>query len=282
MSEHDFKSKLSYVDDVFADILMKLPKRKEPYLPPYWLHIQVIERYVVLKYAGIVNGMNILEIGCGAHAIATVPLAYMVGECGRVVAVDIKRWAFFEEIVDKTGMRKRVLPLVCDATKLPFKYRCFDLGVIIHGIRSLKNEETIIKVIHELLRVSSRVFIVATLPIARNKAQEAHIEMYNLREEIFEALTGEKDDIHYFSLDKLETLVESAGGHIVESKTIDVNLPHHLAFIPREYIEKIQDPLERDVLLQRWEVAYQKLQKYGEEHPPVGIIIAVPSRNELK
>ena len=99
--------------------------------------------------------------------------------------------------------------------------------------------------------------------------------MYNLREEIFEALIGEKDDIHYFPLEKLVKMVKKAGGKIIDAKMIDVILPHHLAFIPREYIEKIKDKGKRKGLLRRWENAYRKLQKYGEEHPLVGIIKAV-------
>ncbi|ALL00345.1 hypothetical protein Pyrde_0295 [Pyrodictium delaneyi] len=43
-----------------------------------------------------------------------------------------------------------------------------------------------------MLRVSEMVFIAESLPIARNERQKAHLEFYNLREEIFEALYGEK------------------------------------------------------------------------------------------
>ena len=273
--EEELKSILKFIDDDFVKILMKIPPRKELYLPPYWLHIQIVERYKVLSYAGIKEGMNVLEIGCGAHAIATVPLAHMVGKCGRIVAVDIKRWTFFEEIIKSAGLQRRVIPIMCDATQLPFKYQCFNIGLIVHGIRSMRSEDNIVRIIKELLRVSSQIFLAESLPIAKNKAQEAHIEMYNLREEIFEALIGEKNDIHYFPLEKLVEMVKEAGGKIIDAKMIDVNLPHHLAFIPREYIEKIKDKMKQEGLLRRWENAYRKLQKYGEEHPPVGIIKAV-------
>ena len=273
--EEELKSILKFVDDDFVKILMKIPPRREPYLPPYWLHIQMVERYKIFSYAGIKEGMNVLEIGCGAHAIATVPLAHMVGKYGRVVAIDIKRWTFFEEIIKSAGLQRRVIPIMFDATQLPFKYQCFDIGLIVHGIRSMRSEDNIVRIIKELLRVSSQIFVAESLPIAKNKAQEAHIEMYNLREEIFEALIGEKDDIHYFPLEKLVEMVKEAGGKIIDAKMIDVNLPHHLAFIPREYIEKIKDKRKREGLLRRWENAYRKLQKYGEEHPPVGIIKAV-------
>ncbi|MGQ4894757.1 MAG: class I SAM-dependent methyltransferase [Candidatus Njordarchaeia archaeon] len=274
MSENLLREKLRNVDRAFAEMLLRIPPWRDPYLPSYWLHIQMIERYKVLLHANITEGMNILEIGCGAHAIATVPLAYMVGACGRIVAIDRERWHFFDMIVESTGLQRRVIPISCNARKLPFKYQWFDLGVIIHGIRSLENEENIIWILKEMFRVTPRIFIAETLPIAKTKGQEAHLEMYNLREEIFEALSGRKDDIHYFPFDKLIEFVKSAGGEIINTKVIDVELPHHLAFIPKEYIEKIKDVMKKRTLMNRWKIAYEKLKKYGEEHPPVGIVLA--------
>jgi precorrin-6B methylase 2 len=218
--------------------------------------------------------MNILEVGCGSHAISTVALAYLVGNRGRVIAVDIDRWEHLEEILDSTGIRQRVFPLALDATKLPFQFECFDLAVVVHGIRSFRNEETIVRILQEMLRVSSRLFIAESLPLAKTKAQAAHLEMYNLREENFNAVSGVKDDIHYLPLHKLRELVERAGCRVTEILTLDVGQPHFLACIPKEFIEKSKDKAVKRDLLRRWEVAYSKIQQYGEEHPPVGIIKA--------
>jgi len=256
------------------DILSKIPPRNEQPLPKNWLHIEMLERFRLLQFAGIEKGLNVLEIGCGAHAITTVPLAYMVGEKGRVIAVDRARWTYFEEIVGQAGLKRRVIPLKCDAQELPFPFKSFDLAVLVHGIRSLRNERTIIKVLKEMLRVSKRIFIAESLPIAKNKAQEAHLEMYNLRQEIFEALYGEKDDLHYFPLERLLEFIRKAGGKVEDSGVFEPNLPHFLAYIPKEYVEKISDRQKQRDILEKWEEAYKKLQLYGEEHPPVGWIIA--------
>ncbi|GAB6136055.1 class I SAM-dependent methyltransferase [Thermococcus prieurii] len=217
--------------------------------------------------------MNVLEIGCGAHALTTVPLAYLVGETGRVVAVDRSRWRFFEEVTSSAGVKHRIIPLKLDARELPFPFRTFDLAVLVHGVRSLKNEETMIMVISEMLQVSERVFIAESLPVAKNERQGAHLELYNLREEIFEALFGEKDDLHYPTIEKLTKLVERAEGEVIESGTFEPKLPHYLAYIPREYVERIKDEEKRAELLRRWERAYEKW-KAGAEHPPVGWLIA--------
>ncbi|WP_297517794.1 hypothetical protein [Thermococcus sp.] len=129
-----------------------------------------------------------------------------------------------------------------------------------------------IKVISEMLRVADMVFIVESLPIANNEKQKAHLELYNLREEVFEALFGEKDDLHYPTLGKLQKLVEKAGGRVIESGTFEPGLPHYLAYIPRGYVEGIKDEKKRAELLRRWDKAYGRW-KEEVEHPPVGWIL---------
>lgn len=265
---------LEKVEEGFGKIIMGIPRRDEPPpFTPYWLHLEILERYNLLLNAGITRETTIIEIGCGPSAIATVALAYFVGN-GHVCAVDRGRWRCFEEILHATRLRGHVSPVMCDATQLPFNPG-FDMAVSIHAIRSFHDESTITTIFEEMFRVSPSMFICESLPISKTRAQRAHMEMYNLREEIFEALSGKKDDIHYLSLEKLVELVKSAGGTVTESRIVDVNLPHYLAFIPKDIIEKIEDSDVRVRLLKRWERAYTTLKKYGEEHPPVGMIRAV-------
>lgn len=274
--EEILKSELEHVKEEFAEIIMRIPLREgPPHEPsPYWLHLEIIERYRVLLNAHIEKGTTLLEIGSGPHGITTVALAYMVGSNGRVCAVDKGRWWGFDETLRAATLRERVIPVMCDATQLPFTYK-FDMAVSIHALRSFRDEPTIVNILKEMFRVSSRIFVAASLPTAKTKAQKAHIEMYNLKEEIFEGFSGKKDDIHYFPLKKLGEFIERAGGTTTEVKTMDVHLPHYLAFTPREIVEKIEDDEKRDDLLKRWEKAYDNLKKYGEEHPPVGLVEAV-------
>ncbi len=273
-SRSELETKLEKIDSEFAEIIRRIPKRDPQEPTPFWLHFEMIERYKVLREANIEKGMNILEVGSGAHAITTTVLAYLVGDRGRVVAVDIGRWRFVNEILAQAGLKHRVFPLAHDATSLPLQYECFNLAVVIHGVRSFRNETTITKILKEMLRVSPRIFVAESLPIAKTKAQKAHLEMYNLREEIFQARSGQKDDIHYLPLDKLTELVEKAGGEVTDSRMMEIDQPHFLACVPRGLVEKIEDEEIREDLLQRWEAAYTKLQQHGEEHLPVGIVKA--------
>lgn len=86
-------------------------------MPPDWLHIEILERFRVLRFAPLEEGMNVLETGCGAHAITTVPLAYLVGETSRVVAVDKARWltsaagAEAQDTLHKTRRKRTALSI---------------------------------------------------------------------------------------------------------------------------------------------------------------------------
>jgi ubiquinone/menaquinone biosynthesis C-methylase UbiE len=242
-----------------------------PRLPPDWFHWQILERYTVLKQAGLAYGANVLEIGCGPQAIATIPLALLVGERGRLVAVERGRWGDFRELITASGLKGRVIPLQADARSLPFPSSCFDLVVCIHGIRSFENRGAVVAAVREMLRVSKeRIFLAESSPIARNMAQKAHLAMYNLRRPVFLALGREVlGDMPYFSSEELEEIVREAGAAKTDVKIIDVNMPHHLAWFPVSIIEKIRDEKTRDDLKRKWKEALKMLEKYGEEHPPV-------------
>jgi ubiquinone/menaquinone biosynthesis C-methylase UbiE len=180
-------------------MVSNMPENEKGLVTNNWLCLEMLERFRILQFADISEGMNILEIGCGAHAMATIPLAYLVGRKGRIVAIDRARWHCFKYIIKATGMFDRIIPLKCDARHLPSPFEHYDLAVVIHGIRSFNNETIIVKILKEMKRSAKRVFICESLPEGKTAAQKAHLQMYNLREEIFEALSGQKDDLHYFS-----------------------------------------------------------------------------------
>lgn len=247
-----------------------------PRLPPDWYQWQIAERDMILKYAEIESGANVLEIGCGPQAIATIPLASLVGEEGRVVALDRGRWGDFWKLIGRGGVKSRVIPLQDDARKLPFPYSCFDLPVCIHGIRSFESREACVEATGEMLRVSKeRIFIAESSPIARNMAQKAHLMMYNLRRTVFLAMDRpEAGDIPYFSQKDLVKIVKEAGAMKIDAKLVEVNMPHHLAWFPPEIFDKIKDKGERDNLRKRHAKGEKMLDKYGEEHSPVIVINA--------
>ncbi len=76
-------------------------------------------------------------------------------------------------------------------------------------------------------------------------------------------------------IDKLLDVVGKAGGNVTNWEILDTQLPHYLAFIPREYVEQIQDPGKKSILLERWDLAMKKLVLFGEEQPPVAVVNVV-------
>jgi ubiquinone/menaquinone biosynthesis C-methylase UbiE len=272
-------SKKRSIDEVLRELpseLLVILKRIGTYqphvrLPTDWYQWQIAERHMILKHAKIASGANILEVGCGPQAISTIPLAFLVGEKGRVVALDRGRWGDFWKLVGKGGVKSRVIPFQDDARKLPFPYSCFDLTVCVHGIRSFESRKACVEAIEEMLRVSKeRVFIAESAPIAGNMAQRAHLMMYNLRRSVFLAMGHpEAGDIPYFSQNDLVRIVKEAGATKVDAKLIEINMPHHLAWFPPEIFDKIEDRAKRDNLRREYVKCEKMLDRYGEEHPPV-------------
>ncbi len=271
-----FESELERTSPEFQKLVRSVPLQSSPPLPEYWLRCEMLERYVVLRRALPTPGATVLEVGAGPHAISTVPLAFVVGPRGRVVAVERRRWGKFREIASAGGMMDRIRPLACDARRLPLRSGAVDLAVCLHGLRSLPDDATAVAVLREMLRVSGRIVLAETLPISRTDAQRAHLAMYGLREEVFLAATGRRDDVGYRSLDAIASLVDRAGGVAESPIAVDVDLPHALAYFPRDVAERIVDPADRARLVAQWDAANAALEQYGEDHPPVGIVQARP------
>ena len=269
-----FEHQLSLTSPAFVSLIQRVPLQDSPPLPPDWLRCEMLERYQVIRHADLQLGSAVMEIGSGGHAISTLPLAFELGPKGRLFAIERSRWSQFWPVVRVSGMEDRIRPVACDARHLPFRRGSIDVAVCIHGIRSLGTDEEIVEVFQEMFRVAPRVFLAESLPIANNDAQAAHLRMYNLRERVFEATTGRKDDRKYLPLRSLGGLVERAGGVVENSATLDIALPHALAYFPRTLVESVPGETERSELLRRWDEAKSLLDRHGEDHPPVGMIIA--------
>ncbi len=270
-----FESQLSEVDPGFATLLARVPPQDTPPLPADWLRCEMLERFQVLRGVPVPEGGRVLEVGAGGHALTTVPLAFRVGARGRVVAAERARWGIFRQVVNAVRLGARVVPVACDARRLPFASDSFDLAACVHAVRSLRSESGMLAIFREMLRVAPGIVLAESLPEARSDAQRAHLAMYDLREDLFAATGGAPDDLHYLPMDRLVRLAERAGASVVEARVLDIDLPHALAYIPREYFDQIPGPAQREEMLRRWERADELRRRYGTDHPPVGRVLAV-------
>jgi len=249
-------------------------------LPPDLSRWEILERFKIVKHARIAKGSIILEICCGPQAFSTMALAFAVGSTGKVTAMDnMANWTRennpwntrFLATLKGAKLDRRVDPLITDARKIPFPNDCFGLVTCIHGVRSFEDRNAIVVAMREMLRVTKkRIFVAETSPYAENKAQEAHLAMYNLRRPVFLAQDKKKvGDIHYLKEEELKDLAKKAGASKVKTKLVRVNQPHHLAFFPISVIDKVSDEKVKLKLKKKWFEAVKLLEKYGEEYPPV-------------
>ena len=56
--------------------------------------------------------------------------------------------------------------------------------------------------------------------------------------------------------------------------TMDVDLLPALAYFPLALVESVPGECERNALLKRGDEAKSLLERFGEDHPPVGLILA--------
>jgi hypothetical protein len=269
-----YEARLRATEPEFRELIGRIPLQASPPLRPEWLRCEMLERHEVIRQGPELTDSTVLEVGSGAHAVSTVPLASHVGRAGRVVAVEQSRWSQFRRVVAASGLKDRIWPIAADARRMPLRGDSAELAVCLHGIRSLRGEGNTVRVLREMLRISPRVFVAESLPIARSNAEAAHLAMYNLREEVFAASTGARDDLHYTPLDHLASWVEKAGGVVETTEVLDVNLPHFLGYFPRALVEALPSGNLRVDLLRRWDDADSLRRQYGEDHPPVGIVTA--------
>lgn len=269
-----YKAQLRAAEPAYRELIGRIPLLPTPPLPPEWLRCEMLERYQVLGRAPQTRGATVLEIGSGAHGISTVPLAFRGGPAGRVVAAERSRWTQFRPVLSASGLADRVWPVACDARRLPLRADGVELAVCLHGIRSLREDDNVVQILREMFRAAPRIFLAESLPLARTNAERAHLAMYDLRQEVFSATAGSRDDLPYRTLDQLGSLVESSGGVVERSDVMEVDLPHFLAYFPRSLVEAMPDGARREDLLRRWDAAERMRRQDGEDHPPVGIVTA--------
>ncbi len=130
-----FTEQLRAAEPGVRELLGRIPAEATSEHPGGWLRCEMLERFQLIESWEIPDGATVLEVGAGAHALATVPLAYRVGPRGRVIAAERARWSRFRSVVAASGLGRRVRPVACDARRLPLRDGAADLAVCVHGLR---------------------------------------------------------------------------------------------------------------------------------------------------
>jgi ubiquinone/menaquinone biosynthesis C-methylase UbiE len=105
-------------------------------------------------------GDTVLDIGCGP-GFFTIPLARLVGESGRVIAVDIQPGMIerTRREAEKAGLAARVRAVLADGTGLP-PVEPADLALVFWMAHEVKDPEKLFEGIRAALKPEGRLLLV--------------------------------------------------------------------------------------------------------------------------
>jgi len=108
--------------------------------------------YEALDTAGLEPGQKVLEVGCGP-GFFTVPAARIVGEKGKVCALDINPLAV-ERVQQKIEQESvtNVETILADAARTGLPDQSFDLAFVFGFARPIGGMENILTELHRLLK----------------------------------------------------------------------------------------------------------------------------------
>ncbi|TET63407.1 methyltransferase domain-containing protein [Candidatus Bathyarchaeota archaeon] len=138
----------------------------------------------VVRWIGVHKGMTILDVGCGQGGF-TASLAKIVGEAGKVIAIDVTN-EYLDEFIERLnryGVKNTVTFVQADATNL--KDEITDdfahMVVSFRLLEELKRCEDMPRVVREMVRAvknGGKVCLVELSSKARNKAEETYIRLH--------------------------------------------------------------------------------------------------------
>lgn len=231
-----------------------------------------MERMALARAIGLQKGDIVLDVGCG-RGYFTVAAA----RCSRkVIGLDAMNgmsrhgwWRSFMESISELKLTHKIQGLKADARFISLKDYSIDKVVAVHCIRNLGSKQTVQRALREMNRVLSKegeMIAVENTPVARNKAQEAHLAMYRCK------CNYSSGDIYYSSQEYLLKMFKSSGLKEVQAEVVDYNLS---ATPPVFYLDtsclnnRQMEKAQRDYI-----AAVDMIEKYGETSPPALIIKA--------
>lgn len=122
------------------------------------LRLQYLQPAEMLGLYGLSAGMTVLEIGCGT-GLVTVEMARMVGEQGRVHAVDLQQplLARTRDRVHGAGVAHLVQLHHCGAGELPFPDDSIDLAVLASTLGEIPDKPAVLSELRRVLRPDGRL-----------------------------------------------------------------------------------------------------------------------------
>jgi len=235
-----------------------------------------MERTALAEEMRLHNRDVVLDVGCG-RGYFTIAAANL---SERVVGLDLMNgygrhgwWENFATCMDEVGLSDRVMGVRTDVRCLPFRESSFDATVAVHSIRNFQDRAAIQTAIGEMKRVvveGGSVIIAESLPVARNRTQEAHLQMFECK---VRYTTGE---LRYLKRDELVGMFESVGFKEIEASELD----HNLSTAPPLFcidchLSPTLTEREGEEAREAYRKAISMIRKYGEASPPTMLVKAI-------
>ncbi|UCE47456.1 MAG: class I SAM-dependent methyltransferase [Phycisphaerales bacterium] len=135
-----------------------------------WLHDP---RKILGPYIG--EGMTVLDVGCGP-GLFTIEMAQMVGESGRVIAVDLQ-----EEMLDKlrnkthgTALAERIKLHKCEADSIGISDKV-DFALAFYMVHEVPNQQEFFEEVQSILKPDGLALVVEPPLHVSNRAFEESI-----------------------------------------------------------------------------------------------------------
>ena len=231
-----------------------------------------LERMAIAEEMRLDKKDTVLDVGCGRgyFSIAAARLAKSV------VGLDLMNglgrhgwWGNYRDSIRDLELGDKVLGVKADARHMPFKQNSFTFTVSVHAIRNFQDYGLIEAAIREMKRVAAKegsVVVVESLPVARNKSQEAHLEMFRCK---VKYTFGELD---YLPKEKIVGMFQRVGFNQIEMEESDYNWSAAPpVFCIEPYLPSIPAS-ERENAKSTFEKAATMVKKYGEASPPALLI----------
>lgn len=229
-----------------------------------------MERMFLARDIGLEKDDIVLDVGCG-RGYFTIAAANRSKRAIGLDAMDgMSRqgwWKNFKESMSELKLTHKIQSLKAHAQSIPLKDNSIDKAATVHAIRNFGNKQTIQNALHEMNRLLTKegeMILVENVPIARSKAQEAHLAMYECK------CNYSSGDVYYFSQEELLEMFRSAGLKEISVEVVDYNLSATPPIFPLDTSRLDKDQMEK--AQEEHAVAVDMIRKYGEASPPAIIV----------
>lgn len=231
-----------------------------------------MERIALAKEMQLRENDVILDVGCGRgyFSIAAAKFSKFI------VGLDLMNgfgrqgwWTNFRISMKELNLLGKVIGVRSDARSIPFKDSSFSLAVAVHSIRNFPDKDSIERAFSEMKRMVTKkgnVIIVESLPIARTKAQEAHLQLFRCKAKY---TSGELD---FLPEKELVEIFHRVGFSRIEIKHLNYNFS---AAPPFFYLNSSSlAEREREEAKKAYDRAIDMIKKWGDASPPAVFVKA--------